>query len=47
MARRQRERQVTHPQEPERDQATSADAPGVDPADRDQDRAGPDPTSTV
>jgi hypothetical protein len=36
MAKRQRERQVTHPQEPERDQATSADAPGVNPADRDQ-----------
>jgi hypothetical protein len=36
MAKRQRERQVTHPQEPERDQATSADAPGVNPADRDR-----------
>ena len=34
MAKRQRERQVTHPQEPERHQATSADAPGVNPADR-------------
>jgi hypothetical protein len=36
MAKRQRERQVTHAQEPERDQATSADAPGVNPADRHQ-----------
>ena len=36
MARRQRERQVTHPQERERDQATSADSPGVNPADRDR-----------
>lgn len=30
----QRERQVTHPQEPEGDQATSSDSPGVNPADR-------------
>ena len=36
MAKRQRERQVTHPQEPEREQATSADSPGLDPADRDR-----------
>lgn len=36
MARRQRERAVTHPQESERDQATSADSPGVNPADRDR-----------
>jgi hypothetical protein len=36
MAKLARERQVTHPQEPEREQATSADAPGLDPADRDR-----------
>jgi hypothetical protein len=36
MAKRQRERQVTHPQEPEREQATSADSPGTNPADRDK-----------
>ena len=36
MAKRQRERQVTHPQETEREQATSADSPGFDPADRDR-----------
>ena len=35
VARVQRERHVTHPQEPERDQGTSADAPGDNPADRD------------
>ena len=34
MARVQRERHVTNPQEPERDQGTSADAPGRNPADR-------------
>jgi hypothetical protein len=36
MARLQRERQVTNSQEPEGDQATSADSPGFNPADRDQ-----------
>ena len=35
VARVQRERHVTHPQPPERDQGTSADAPGDNPADRD------------
>ena len=34
MARLARERQVTNPQEPEREQATSADSPGHNPADR-------------
>ena len=34
MAKRQRERQVTHPQEPDGEQASSADAPGTNPADR-------------
>jgi hypothetical protein len=34
MLRVQRERHVTNPQEPERDQGTSADAPGRNPADR-------------
>jgi hypothetical protein len=34
MAKRQRERHVTHSQEREREQATSADSPGVNPADR-------------
>jgi hypothetical protein len=33
-ARVQRDRQVTNPQEPEREQGTSADAPGRNPADR-------------
>ena len=36
MAKRQRERQVTHPQEAEGAQATTADAPGTNPADRHQ-----------
>ena len=36
MAKLARERQVTNPQEPEREQATSADSPGFDPADRDR-----------
>ena len=36
VARLQRERQVTNPQEPEGDQGTSADSPGHNPADRDQ-----------
>jgi hypothetical protein len=35
-ARTQRERQVTNAQEPEREQGTSADAPGENPADRDR-----------
>ena len=34
MATRQRERQLTHPQEADGAQATSADAPGTNPADR-------------
>jgi len=33
-------RQVTHDQEQERRQGTSADAPGVDPADREVDEGG-------
>jgi hypothetical protein len=33
--RKQRERSVSHPQEPERHQGLSSDAPGVDPKDRD------------
>jgi hypothetical protein len=33
-ARLAEERQVTHPQKPQRSQGTSADAPGNDPADR-------------
>jgi hypothetical protein len=36
MAKLARERQVTNPQAPEREQATSADSPGRNPADRDQ-----------
>jgi hypothetical protein len=35
VARRQAERAVTHEQHPEGEQGTSADAPGVNPADRD------------
>jgi hypothetical protein len=35
VARRQAERAVSHPQEQEGRQGTSADAPGVNPADRD------------
>jgi len=34
VARKQEERSVTHGQDPERQQGTSADAPGVDPSDR-------------
>jgi hypothetical protein len=36
MERRQKGRQVTHPQERERGQGTSADAPGFDPSDRER-----------
>ena len=36
MAKRQRERQVTHAQEADGVQATTADAPGTNPADRHQ-----------
>jgi hypothetical protein len=44
MANRERDRQVTHPQEPERAQGTSADSPGFDPSDRDRaDEAEPGP----
>jgi hypothetical protein len=35
VARRQAERAVSHPQETEDQQGTSADAPGFNPADRD------------
>ena len=35
VALKQEERAVSHPQEPERVQGLSADAPGVDPSDRD------------
>lgn len=42
VARKQAERAVTHPQERERVQGTSADAPGVDPSDRE--REGGQPT---
>jgi hypothetical protein len=35
VARRQAERAVSHPQEPEGEQGTSADAPGINPSDRD------------
>jgi hypothetical protein len=42
VARKQAERQVTHPQPPERVQGTSADAPGHDPSDRE--RQGGRPT---
>lgn len=34
--RRARDRTVSHPQDRERAQGTSADAPGVDPADRER-----------
>jgi hypothetical protein len=34
MARTEQQRHVTNPQRPERDQGTSADAPGRNPADR-------------
>jgi hypothetical protein len=34
--RKQAGRQVTHPQPAERAQGTSADSPGVDPADRER-----------
>ena len=34
VARKQEERPVTHGQEPESQQGTSADAPGVNPSDR-------------
>ncbi len=33
-ARLRRERAVTHPQKPQRQQGTSADSPGHDPSDR-------------
>ena len=36
MTKRENERAVTHPQEPERPQGTSADAPGFDPSDRER-----------
>ena len=36
MAKLARERQVTNPQKPEGEQATSADSPGRNPADRHQ-----------
>jgi hypothetical protein len=36
VARREAERQVTHPQPREREQGTSADSPGFDPADRER-----------
>ena len=36
VAAKQARRAVTHPQEPERQQGTSADAPGVDPSDRER-----------
>lgn len=36
MARRERERTVSHPQEREGGQGTSADAPGFDPSDRER-----------
>jgi hypothetical protein len=35
-ARLAKQRHVTNPQQPERAQGTSADAPGVDPSDRDR-----------
>lgn len=37
VAAKQAERAVSHPQERERQQGTSADAPGVDPSDRERD----------
>lgn len=36
VTRKQAERSVTHPQQRERVQGTSADAPGVDPSDRER-----------
>ena len=36
VAAKQSGRAVTHPQEPERQQGTSADAPGYDPSDRER-----------
>lgn len=36
MAEAERDRAVSHPQETERDQGTSADRPGLDPADRER-----------
>lgn len=43
VAAKQAERAVSHPQERERRQGTSADSPGVDPSDRE--REGGTPTS--
>jgi hypothetical protein len=44
MRHREATRQVTHPQEREREQGTSADRPGFDPADRERaDEAEPAP----
>ena len=42
MARRETRRQVSHPQEREREQGTSADAPGFDPSDRERADAAQD-----
>jgi hypothetical protein len=41
VARTRAERQVTHPQPRERAQGTSADAPGVDPSDREREGGRP------
>jgi hypothetical protein len=42
MAEAARDRAVTHPQDTERDQGTSADQPGLDPSDRERE-IEPDP----
>lgn len=41
VARKQDERAVSHPQAPDRAQGLSADAPGVDPSDRDAEGGQP------
>jgi hypothetical protein len=41
VARKQTERQVSHPQRPERQQGTSADTPGWDPSDREREGEPP------
>ena len=41
VAAKQAERAVSHPQERERQQGTSADSPGVDPSDREREGGMP------
>ena len=44
VAAKQATRAVSHPQERERDQGTSADSPGIDPSDRERADGGGTPT---